>query len=350
MLKREFIQQRIKKAEAPAQKAEDTRPHELTNIRVEEVSLVDAPANRRKFLVTKRDRTLKVAPAEEAAKGTGETVVVDGADVVDLTTTGKADLPGADLDRADAERARKEREAEEEREREREKQLVGAVKTEDPPKEETPKEEPKSEPEKPKEEPSPEVKKPKEEAPGASDPDKTPPVVPAATPAAKAEEVPVDKVGKPMARARLDRLKAQYKALGELISELDVDAVDDVDKGANSTTLSISVEELQAAAAKAGPGGLVWVENGVLMTKAAAEPPKVETVKTDANAAEIKRLTAVVESLQKMVKEQGEQLAKSRMPVNSNAISLEKSENGHDKVLWDPDMASPTARVKGRSF
>ncbi len=309
MLSRDF---RIQKAAtAPAEKAEDEVPHELTNIRVQEVSLVDRAANRRKFLITKRDR--KAVPADN------DVLVVDASEVVDLTKTSKTELPGADLDRADAARAKAEREAAEKADAEAEKKLTSTVKTA-PPDEERPAEEPKKDDEKPVEEPKKDDKSDDDTKvePVEADPDKTPGVVPAEEVAAKAD---VSKVGRPMRRERLDRVKAAVKALADILGELDVEEPAEKD-----------VKPEKAATPAPAP---------------AVVPPVVDTSKTDA---EMKRLSTMVEALQKMVKDQGEQLAKSRQTVDSNTISLERSSNDRDKVCWDADLASPQARLKGRSF
>jgi agmatine/peptidylarginine deiminase len=125
-----------------------------------------------------------------------------------------------------------------------------------------------------------------------------------------------------MQRARLDRLKAAWKTVTDILGELDGD---ETDKAA---------DKVAAPAPAPAPAPIVIVD----------------TVKADANAAEIKRLSTMVETLQKMVKEQGVELAKSKQPVDSNTISLEKSKFDHDKVIWDNDMASHSARVRGRSL
>lgn len=309
MLNRDFVQRITKSDAAPAKKEETT--FELTNLRVEEVSLVDRPANKRTFLVKKR-ATKKADAPEVKGKDSGEAVVVVDADeVVDIAALGKSEPPGADLDRKDAEEARKKREEEEAAEREREKKLTSSIDEEAA--------KAAAEPEKPTEaEKSTEAEKP------AGDP---PPV--ADKPAGDPPPDDVAKVGKPMARKRLERLKASYKALGDLITELDVDGEEPADKGAGTP---------------APPAG-----------QPPPHPELVEGLKKSQQAleqsdAEIKRLASLVEALQQMVKSQGEQLAKSQLPVNSNKISLEKSDNDHDKVSWEYDLASPTARLKGRSF
>jgi hypothetical protein len=127
----------------------------------------------------------------------------------------------------------------------------------------------------------------------------------------------VAKVGRPMRRERLERLKVAAKAFTDILAELEVDE-----------------EPAEKAELKLVPAVDQITVN-------------VDTSKTDA---EIQRLSSMVESLGKLVKDQGELLAKSRLPVESNTISLEKGRNGHDKVFWDADMASPQARVRGRSF
>jgi hypothetical protein len=301
MLSRDF---RIQKSAAAAEKAEtvDTTPHELTNIRVQEVSVVDSPANRKKFLITKRDKNTE--------KGVVRVILADG-----------SDAPWAELDRADAARAKGEVPPEKAAA-----DLVVPSETAPPVKDDVPtKEEPVVE-EPAKEEPvveEPAKEEPKVEPP-AIDPDKTPGVV--TEPPVKVEEDitakagEVAKVGRPMQRARLDRLKAAWKTVTDILGELDGD---ETDKAAD-----------KVAAPAPAPAPVVIVD----------------TVKADANAAEIKRLSTMVETLQKMVKEQGVELAKSKQPVDSNTISLEKSKFDHDKVIWDNDMASHSARVRGRSL
>jgi hypothetical protein len=308
MLSREF---RIQKAAAAtsAEKADDV-PHELTNIRVEEVSLVDAPANRRKFLVTKRDK--------KTEKGVVR--------VIDATDN---DAPWAELDRADAARAKVAKETGD----------AGEVKPEPPKATEAPAAEP--EPPAPAPAPAPEPDKPAP-APAEDDPDKTPapvtPPAPATPPepatkiieevTAKADDpADIEKVGRPMNRARLQRMKEAFKTLADLLSELDV-----------SEEKAAKAEE-PAAPAPVAPA-----------PTAPAPAAPIEAVKADANAAEIKRLTTMIESLQKMVEQQGVQLAKSRQPVDSNVISLEKSNFARDNVTWDADMAAPHAKIRGRSF
>jgi hypothetical protein len=307
MLSREF---RINKSAetAPAEKAEDGTPHELTNIRVQEVSMVDRAANRRKFLITKRDK--KTTKTEFPP----DVVVVDAADVVDLAATSRVDINK--VDPADAARAKADKDAAEAAEREAELKLTSQVKA-DPPAEEPKKEAPPPAAEEPK----------KEEPPPAEEqPDEKTPVV---DPITVTEEITVKaatftidvdaivaKVGRPMRRERLERLKVAAKAFTDILAELDVD------------------EPAEKAETKPEP----------------KPEPAVVVVDTSKTDAEIQRLSSMVESLGKLVKDQGELLAKSRLPVESNTISLEKGRNGHDKVFWDADMASPQARVRGRSF
>lgn len=344
MLSREF---RIQKS-VDATKAEtvDNTPHELTNIRVHEVSVVDHPANRRKFLITKRDK--------KGVKADSDVVVVSADEIADLSKAWKADGPGlSERDKAARDRLKKwfgksqkspEQEAEEAAEREAELKLTSKV--DNPPSSEEPKKDEVPSTEAPtKEEPvvdlpakdepkvdEPKVEEPKADEPKADDADKTPAVAPG--PEVKIEEKvtvkadeDVTKIGRPMQRARLDKLKAAWKVVTDILAELDV-------------------ESDKAAPVAAAPAPAATVAAPVVVVPA----PVVDTAKADANAAEIKRLTAMVETLQKMVKEQGAQLAKSQQPADSNTISLEKSKTDHDKVHWDPDMAASAARLRGRSF
>lgn len=319
MLSREF---RISKsaAAAPTVKADET-PHELTHIRVEEVSLVDAPANRRKFLVTKRDKTQK-----------GVVRVIDPAGI---------DAPWAELDRADAARAQKAASGDPAAEPVVEPPAPAA----EPPVAEPPAAEPPvAEP--PVAEPpvvEPPAGEPPAAEPAAPDADKTPVVEVKEEIAVKAE---VAKVGRPMKRARLDRMKAAFKELSEILSELDVD--EEKAEPAAKAEPAVPAPPAPPAPAVAVKAEAPAPPAAPVVAQIPATP--VPAVKADANAAEIQKLTAMVQTLQKMVEQQGVQLAKSRQPVDSNAISLEKSNSGHDKVLWDGDMASPQARVRGRSF
>lgn len=342
MLNRDFVQRITKSDAAPAKKEETT--FELTNLRVEEVSLVDRPANQRTFLVKKRDHKKTEAPADKGKEG--EAVVVDADEVVDIAALGKGEAPGADLDRADAEKKKAEQAAEEAAEREREKQIVADVdaKAAKAASEGTPPgDPPEKAADKPAGDPPPATEKPAGDPPPAADPP-----APAVPPA----DQDVAKVGKPMARKRLERLKASFQALGELIGELDVDAAEEPaakrdDEDAKRTKRALSVlAELE----KAKAGTTFWLDGEWLKAQESPAAPVEPAVKNDGNNAEIARLAALVEALQQMVKSQGEQLAKSQQPVNSNAISLEKTDYDHDKVSWEYDLASPAARLKGRSF
>ncbi len=371
MLKPEFV--RLAKSGVASKAVTDALPHELTNITVKEVSLVDRAANGRKFLVKKRAK----ASPEKA-------VPLEDDDIVDLAAMAKGDLPGADLDARDIAAAASARAAEEERERERERaiaaQVTAPAATEGttPPAaaEETPPAPPAATPAA-----TPAVTTPPagteaaapaaaSEPPKADGAEGAAPVAGSASAAngdseaaagAAASPEPaappaegVEKVGRPMAKERLVRLRAAYKtvtdgmkALEGLLGELDAS---DVDVG---TLMGKSVPSPAAAPA---------VPVAVSVPTATA----VEALTSDINKqslqisaltntlengrAEITKLNGVVEALQKMVKDQGDKLAKSRLPLPSNAISLEKSEFDGDKVVWHADMASPQARVKGRSF
>lgn len=75
---------------------DDDDVFELTNIKVQEVSLVDRAANQRKFLVVKRDNK----------KGTGDAITTDDvAKAAERAAENMADTPAAELDRRDAEAA-----------------------------------------------------------------------------------------------------------------------------------------------------------------------------------------------------------------------------------------------------
>ena len=65
-------------AAAPAAKTDETAPttFELTNIKVEEVSLVDRAANRKKFAVVKHQRSMR--PATEAETSSLEEIQATG--------------------------------------------------------------------------------------------------------------------------------------------------------------------------------------------------------------------------------------------------------------------------------
>lgn len=336
MLKPEFVRLAKSAAASASEKAvTDALPHELTNITVKEVSLVDRAANGRSFLVRKRQKNKPVEDGE----------------IVDLAALGKGDLPGADLDAKDAEAAAAAKKVEEDAEAERDRAIAAQVK--DTPAEETAASAAASETPKAGETGSEAsasaAEGVSEAAAGAAGAAAEPAEAAAvaateATPASSAAagaEGEVEKVGRPMAKVRLERLRAAYKtvtdgmrAIEGLLGELDIGT--DADAG------SLLKAEQSAATATAAAAADI--------NKQQAGQIEALTKSLNDGNAEIANLAGIVKALQKMVKDQGDQLAKSRVPQESNTISLEKSEFDNDKVIWDADMASPRVRSRGRSF
>uniref|UniRef100_A0A6M3K1R5 Uncharacterized protein n=1 Tax=viral metagenome TaxID=1070528 RepID=A0A6M3K1R5_9ZZZZ len=72
-------------------KKEETKPRRLVNLRINEVSLVDAPANKRSFLLFKRDGEGGTVDLEEVKKQL-ELAVAEKAALVKELETVKADL------------------------------------------------------------------------------------------------------------------------------------------------------------------------------------------------------------------------------------------------------------------
>jgi hypothetical protein len=372
MLKREFLQRITKSTASPEPTAKDAQTFELTNLRVEEVSLVDSPANQRVFLVKKRDakadeETTTVAAGDledlsKAEPGESKTVRqarprVDSAD--DRARRSTPDLAAVEA----ARRKIAKREAEEAQiaaDVARERELAEGVTTKqtdpEPPKKDSPEDEPATT--------TTETVETKETVQTETKPKEV-----ALPPEEKTDDVA--KVGRPMQRARLDRLKASVKALSEMIGELEVAdaAAEEPAAKAAGEGLDMTFDEVQAFIKEvnelpAQTRAVISVEKGRLKlnSERVSAPAKLEPDPTVAASlkkatdgleksdGEIRRLAAVVQALQTMVKEQGEQLAKSRLPVNSNAISLEKANSDHDKVSWGLDLASPVRRIPGRTF
>jgi hypothetical protein len=344
---------RIQKAEAAEKAATDDLPHELTNIRVEEVSIVDRAANRRKFLVKKREGTpMKKNKADEPVDS-DKPVVVDADEIVDLAAPAK---------KGDADKAKEQAEAA--KEREREKAIAAsvddkAVKADPPPDPPLPKDPPATATTETPAETPPAASTPA--TPGTSGPDD--PTVPGKPESevgkasmkcpncgannsesavycsacggkmkAAKGDAEVDKIGRPMSAARLERLRAAQKTIDDILNEVDPPAAPEKPAG------DISLESATTPAAKSAGQEVLPVDLS-LVNKAIAD-----------NNEKIAGIANTVAALQKMVKEMGEQLAKRQIAVDSNTISLEKSVSEDDKVVWPADIAARPKRLPGRSF
>lgn len=73
------------------------------------------------------------------------------------------------------------------------------------------------------------------------------------------------------------------------------------------------------------------------------EDPALTAIKVqlDKQAAEIARLNTTVDTQEKV-------LAKARGDVRSNALTQVPESNHNNVVVWDRDMASPSARIRSR--
>lgn len=199
----------VTKAESATATATPT--HRLTDIVVHEVSFVDRPANRRKFLVVKRDTTAKDDEVKEP-KGT------EGPTKMKITPKAKKEL-SAKLKRVlTALESAEEDESQDKLPEELEAtlaSLAGLVSEQKTPEKETPKEEPESDDDEDEDEDSDD----ETEAEGSKDDGEE---KLAAKPDGDKGEVA--KAGRKMAKTRTEKLRNAVTALSALLSEVDDDS------------------------------------------------------------------------------------------------------------------------------
>lgn len=278
------------------EKPDETKPNRLTDLVVEEISLVDRPANKRRFSVVKRAGGAEMVKAK--------------ADKPKDEKDPKAAFPGAappfeaKSDDADA-TAKAKAKAD-------------------------------AEPVEPPVEPADEKPKPKPDAePAADEPTKTakaeevaPAAADDAAPAA-AQPEPVEKAGKVLAMHRMAKLREAHKAfadahkaLGDLISEMEPEAEPDGPSAG-------------VAMAKA--------ETAPTATPAAPEPAQAQTQKNDALQSTVSSLAKSVAGLAALVARQQSDIATIRKAVPaSSAVPAEGTAHIAKRGCgWPRDMARP---------
>lgn len=307
----------------------------LEDIRVQEVSLVDRAANKRKFLVVKSsginktltDKTDHVLqPEDSMANKTKDEPNTEGAAAAAKTD---ANEPAATPAAADS---------------------APAAATPDPPAA------PAADPPATDSAPAADPPDDKTAQPAATEPDKTPAAEPSSdnsdaqmTKAAEAVGalVGVLKVGGALSQHRMEKLRKVFDMLSGLLKDLDPDAhARWLAHGAAAAAHGVG------AAAAPRPGGMMMSEDGAV-DKSADKPaiPADLQATIDALKSEIDTLKSEGEATKNTVKKQAALLHKAGLQVQgSNAIDVEPSQDKRNDVFWPHDMNAKAAQPQSRRF
>lgn len=179
----------------------------------------------------------------------------------------------------------------------------------------------------------------------------------AATNAAKArgEDVTkrqqtLTKIGRAISGARMRSLKDMHGRVSEL-QKMFNDLMAEVDVEDTATEKVAKIEDAPVADPIADAVAAVVMATNVTTPHVVLNPamplvvedPALTAIKVqlDKQAAEIARLNTTVDTQEKV-------LAKARGDVRSNALTQVPESNHNNVVVWDRDMASPSARIRSR--